>query len=85
MKDIEAHYSDPNLPYPADDNPLLYELTSYLESTGISSPFAKVRIVYHNLNRLASVALSQGENCISNLERPFYLLAMRSASSVKTV
>ena len=42
MKDIEAHYQDPNLPYPADDNPLLYELTSYLESSGISNPITKV-------------------------------------------
>ena len=42
MKDIEAHYHDPNLPYPEEENPLLYELTSYLESTGISNPFAKV-------------------------------------------
>ena len=42
MKDVEAHYKDPTLPYPPDDNPLLVELTSYLESTGISNPCLKV-------------------------------------------
>ncbi|XP_057313652.1 WASH complex subunit 5-like [Hydractinia symbiolongicarpus] len=42
MKDIQAHYKDPTLPYPPEDNPLLYELTSYLESTGISNPFLKI-------------------------------------------
>lgn len=43
MRDIEAHYKNPELPYPSEDNPLLYELTSYLESTGISNPCLKVR------------------------------------------
>ncbi len=42
MKEIEAHYRDPNIPYPGEDNPLLYEINSYLESTGISDPLIKV-------------------------------------------
>ena len=42
MKDVEAHYKNPNLPYPSEDNPLLYEMTSYLESTGINNPCLKV-------------------------------------------
>ena len=43
MKDIEAHYKDPNLPYPSEENPLLFELTSYVESMGISNPCLKVK------------------------------------------
>ena len=42
MNDIERHYKDPELPYPSEENPLMYELTSYLESTGISNPLDKV-------------------------------------------
>ena len=43
MKDIEAHYKDPTLPYPGEDNPLLYEMTPYIESTGIGNPSLKVK------------------------------------------
>ena len=42
MADVEAHYQDPTLPYPKEDNPLMYELSSYLECTGIGNPLAKV-------------------------------------------
>jgi len=42
LADIERHYQDPSLPYPKEDNPLMFELTSYLESAGISNPLAKV-------------------------------------------
>jgi len=34
----EAH------PYPKDDNPLLSELSSYLEASGINDPFLKIYI-----------------------------------------
>ncbi|XP_077991105.1 WASH complex subunit 5-like [Glandiceps talaboti] len=44
LTDIEAHYKDPSLPYPKEENPLMYELTSYLESAGISNPFTKIYI-----------------------------------------
>ncbi|XP_047143782.1 WASH complex subunit 5 isoform X1 [Hydra vulgaris] len=44
MKDIEAHYKDPTLPYPGEDNPLLYEMTPYIESTGIGNPSLKIYI-----------------------------------------
>jgi len=44
MKDVEAHYKNPDLPYPSEDNPLLYEMASYLESTGISNPCLKVML-----------------------------------------
>ena len=42
LADVERHYRDPSLPYPKDENPLMSELTSYLESAGISSPLTKV-------------------------------------------
>lgn len=44
MKDIQAHYKDPSLPYPSEDNPLLYELASYLEAMGINNPCLKIYI-----------------------------------------
>lgn len=42
--DIQQHYLDPTKPYPSDENSLLYELTEYLESAGISDPFTKIYI-----------------------------------------
>ena len=42
LADIERHYQDPTLPYPKDENPLMYEMSSYLESSGISNPMTKV-------------------------------------------
>ncbi|XP_033124935.1 WASH complex subunit 5-like [Anneissia japonica] len=44
LKDVEAHYQDPTLPYPKEDNPLMYELSSYLESAGFCQPLAKIYI-----------------------------------------
>lgn len=42
LLDIQKHYADPNLPYPGEDNPLLFELTTYLEAAGIADPLKKV-------------------------------------------
>ena len=42
LGDIEKHYQDPSLPYPKEENPLLFELTSYLESSGMNDPLSKV-------------------------------------------
>ena len=42
LADIEAHYQDPSLPYPKEDNTLLYEITAYLEAAGIHNPLNKV-------------------------------------------
>lgn len=39
---VEAHYKDPTNPYPGEDNAMLYELTPYLESAGLSDPLTKV-------------------------------------------
>lgn len=44
LADIEAHYQDPKLPYPKEENPLMYELTSYLESAGFHNPLLKIYI-----------------------------------------
>lgn len=46
LADIEAHYQDPSLPYPREDNTLLYEITAYLEAAGIHNPLNKVRLVF---------------------------------------
>ena len=42
LADIEAHYQDPTKPYPKEDNPLMYEMASYLECAGICNPLNKV-------------------------------------------
>jgi len=51
LLDVEAHYKDPSVnPYPGGagsetgDNDLLSDLTSYLESVGISDPLTKIYI-----------------------------------------
>lgn len=41
IADIERHYQDPTLPYPKEENPLMFELTSYLESAGYHDPLKK--------------------------------------------
>lgn len=46
LSDIEAHYQDPSLPYPKEDNTLLYEITAYLEAAGIHNPLNKVSRVH---------------------------------------
>ncbi|GAB6028824.1 WASH complex subunit 5 [Chamberlinius hualienensis] len=42
LTDIKLHYTDPSQPYPKEDNPLLYELSNYLEWAGIAQPLDKV-------------------------------------------
>uniref|UniRef100_A0A8C8BGL1 WASH complex subunit 5 n=1 Tax=Otus sunia TaxID=257818 RepID=A0A8C8BGL1_9STRI len=49
LADIEAHYQNPSLPYPKEDNTLLYEITAYLEAAGIHNPLNKVRITFQCL------------------------------------
>lgn len=48
IAEIEAHYKDPSKPYPKEDNPLLYELSMYLEWAGISNPYAKIYVTTKN-------------------------------------
>lgn len=44
--DIEKHYQDPTLPYPKEENPLMFELTSYLESAGYHDPLMKACVIF---------------------------------------
>ena len=46
LADIESHYKNPDKkPYPdTDDNPLLTDLSDYLESVGINDPITKIYI-----------------------------------------
>ncbi|ESP05218.1 hypothetical protein LOTGIDRAFT_180993 [Lottia gigantea] len=44
LADIEKHYQDPTQPYPKEENPLMYELTAYLESSGFHNPLDKIYI-----------------------------------------
>ena len=49
LRDVEAHYQDPTRPYPKEENPLMFELTSYLEWGGIHNPLTKVlsRVLFY--------------------------------------
>ncbi|KAG8570155.1 hypothetical protein GDO81_011121 [Engystomops pustulosus] len=44
LSDIKAHYKDPSLPCPKEDNTLLYEITAYLEAAGTHNPLNKIYI-----------------------------------------
>ncbi|KAK6491788.1 WASH complex subunit 5 [Huso huso] len=50
LADIEAHYQDPSLPYPKEDNPLLYEIAAYLEAAGVHNPLNKIYITTKRLS-----------------------------------
>uniref|UniRef100_A0A4W4E8D1 WASH complex subunit 5 n=1 Tax=Electrophorus electricus TaxID=8005 RepID=A0A4W4E8D1_ELEEL len=49
LADIEAHYQDPSLPYPKEDNTLLFEIGAYLEAAGIHDPLNKIYITTKRL------------------------------------
>jgi WASH complex subunit strumpellin len=50
LNDIRAHYRSPETkPYPSESNPLLAELTTYLEHAGLSDPFSKIYITTEGL------------------------------------
>ena len=42
LADIERHYQDPSLPYPKEENPLLFELTTYLKAADFHYPLMKI-------------------------------------------
>jgi len=45
LNEVKAHFRDPeNKPYPADDNPLLPELSKMLDWAGIGNPYSKIYI-----------------------------------------
>ncbi|GFU11388.1 WASH complex subunit 5 [Trichonephila clavipes] len=52
IADIELHYKDPTQPYPKETNPLLYELSSYMEWAGIFNPLSKIYITTRPLPHL---------------------------------
>lgn len=50
VSDIQMHYINPDaVPYPSEDNPLLPELSKYLETTGLHDPYTKIYITTHPL------------------------------------
>ncbi|XP_053571918.1 WASH complex subunit 5 [Bombina bombina] len=49
LADIEAHYQDPSLPCPKEDNTLLYEITAYLEAAGTHNPLNKIYVTTKQL------------------------------------
>lgn len=53
LADIERHYQDPSLPYPKEENPLLFEMTAYLESAGFHNPLLKIYITTQRLPHFA--------------------------------
>ncbi|XP_069587983.1 WASH complex subunit 5 [Ranitomeya imitator] len=50
LSDIQAHYKDPSLPCPKEDNTLLYEITAYLEAAGTHNPLNKIYITTKQLS-----------------------------------
>ncbi|CAG2056387.1 unnamed protein product [Timema podura] len=49
LTEIQRHYKDPTKPYPKEENPLLYELSTYCDWAGISDPYSKIYITTNNL------------------------------------
>uniref|UniRef100_UPI00359007A0 WASH complex subunit 5 n=1 Tax=Myxine glutinosa TaxID=7769 RepID=UPI00359007A0 len=49
LAEVQAHYKDPSLPYPKEDNLLLSELAAYLDTAGINNPLNKIYITTKRL------------------------------------
>eukprot|EP00013_Stygamoeba_regulata_P029964 CAMPEP_0177666190 /NCGR_PEP_ID=MMETSP0447-20121125/21451_1 /TAXON_ID=0 /ORGANISM="Stygamoeba regulata, Strain BSH-02190019" /LENGTH=1237 /DNA_ID=CAMNT_0019172325 /DNA_START=97 /DNA_END=3811 /DNA_ORIENTATION=- len=57
VADVQAHYLNPDSkPYPDDDNPLLSELSRYLENAGISDPLTKIYITTEPIENFPALA-----------------------------
>ncbi|CAK8692488.1 unnamed protein product [Clavelina lepadiformis] len=69
MTAIEAHYQDPTKPYPSEDNPMMYELTTFLDAAGMSDPLKKI---YVTTKRLPHFALLCFVFTISQLQKLQY-------------
>lgn len=41
---VKAHYQDPAKPYPSEENPVLYELATYLDTVGLGYPLDKIYV-----------------------------------------
>lgn len=56
MTAVEKHYEDPaNNSYPSEDNPLMFELTNFLDLAGMDDPLAKIYITTKKLPNLALI------------------------------
>ncbi|CAN8006003.1 unnamed protein product, partial [Ixodes pacificus] len=52
LAEVKAHFKDPSKPYPKEDNPLLMELATYLEWSGIYRPLAKIYVTTKPIGNL---------------------------------
>ena len=72
LADIERHYQDPTLPYPKEENPLMYEMTSYLESSGNTNPMTKVHChqlgCYIHLLEITLYFVKWKQKCVGDCE-----------------
>ncbi|XP_071441255.1 WASH complex subunit 5 isoform X2 [Hetaerina americana] len=69
IADIKAHYKDPtNKPYPKDDNPLLYELSLYLDWAGLGDPMAKIYVTTRNLQHISLLSFLFLAHCLPKLQ-----------------
>mmetsp|Transcript_15193 Transcript_15193/g.38374 ORF Transcript_15193/g.38374 Transcript_15193/m.38374 type:complete len:276 (+) Transcript_15193:812-1639(+) len=56
MNDIRGHYREPEKkPYPDEENPLLFELSKFLDSCGIDEPLAKIYVTTEPLENVPLV------------------------------
>ncbi|XP_001948165.2 WASH complex subunit 5 [Acyrthosiphon pisum] len=57
LNEVKAHFRDPeNKPYPADDNPLLPELSKMLDWAGIGNPYLKIYITTNTTQYISLIA-----------------------------
>lgn len=81
LADIERHYQDPSLPYPKEDNPLMSQLSSYLEAAGNHNPLVKI---YITTKRVACFPLLNFLLVISQLSKLTYNKSVGSLACKKT-
>ncbi|XP_003385312.1 PREDICTED: WASH complex subunit strumpellin-like [Amphimedon queenslandica] len=82
---VEAHYRDPDKPYPGvneQDNDILSELTPYLETTGISDPLSKIYITTDVMDQFSLINFLF---VISQLSRLTYTKTTGSLTAKKPV
>nr|XP_039258715.1 WASH complex subunit 5-like [Styela clava] len=53
LTSVRAHYQDPTKPYPSEENPILYELGSYLDTAGLGYPLDKIYITTKRIQHFA--------------------------------
>nr|CAB3267669.1 WASH complex subunit strumpellin-like [Phallusia mammillata] len=50
---VGAHYEDASKPYPSKENPMMIELASFLDATGLGCPFSKIYVTTKPLQHFA--------------------------------